>query len=443
MGGIQRSGTYELEKQILSNDTSTSPVPFNLQVGSSGSQVTTVQTALLRLGYHITAVEAVNALFGVNTRKSVVEFQTTHLVPPTGIVDEGTAVILLDEASCAEQRRYVFGLVLQPNGTPGVDLSIKVFSRILRRELLLAETCSDDIGYYHTHYLPNDLELGGGNGMDLLVRVIRGDEILYDPTTTQLVYNAPDLTVINIDLVKGDNTVLDEYTSMLDSITPIIRDQEVVLSDLQQDDITFLAYNTGSDPIKITQIVVAAKMHSAYKLPGEFSYAVFVEGALSTFSQTSITGLRVQVGLSTNIQTLLYDMVLAKFASLTTAVQTAITTNIVPASLSDQLPSVQKILTQYTSEAEAYVKNSSLETMLLSSIQENLANGVADSLQAFFKNGAYGDVSYVLSSISAALTPNPKPSSPTTSAAPIHPGSASTTVATPDVAGIGKQPSFP
>jgi hypothetical protein len=420
MSGIRLLGTMPFQDQLLSRDTSTSPVPFNLQVGSTGSQVTTVHTALLRLGYHLEPIEVVNAVFGINTRKRTVEFQTAHFVTPTGIVDEGTALLLFEEAACAEPRRYVFGLILQPNGTLGVDLTVKVFSRILRRETLLAETSSDDAGYYHAHYLPNQSAQGGEGSTDLLVRVIRGDEVLYDPTTSQVVYNAPDLNVININLVKGDTNVLDEYTSIVDTINSILKDQDVGLADLQQDDITFLANNAGLDPIKITQIVVAAKIQSAYKIPGDFSYAVFVEGGLSTSSQTSITGLRVQVGLSTDTQTLLYDMVLTPFATLTTAVQTAINNNIVPASLSNQLPSVEKILTQYTDEANTYVKNHPPDTLLLSQIQENLSNGVGDALQSFFQNGAYGDISYVLSSISAALKPASNPTNSATSVAPVE-----------------------
>jgi hypothetical protein len=426
MSGIQRLGKNPFRDQLLSRDASTTPVPFNLQVGSTGSQVTSVHTALLRLGYRLEPVDVVNAVFGISTRKRIVEFQTTHFVTPTGIVDEGTALLLFEEAACTEPRRYVFGLILQPNGTLGVDLTVKVFSRILRRETLLAETSSSDAGYYHAHYLPNQSAQGGEVSADLLVRVIRGDDILYDPTTSQVVYNAPDLSVININLANGDTNVLDEYTSILDTINSILKDQDVRLADLQQDDITFLANNASLDPIKITQIVVAAKIESAYKIPGDFSYAVFVEGGLSTSSQTSITGLRVQVGLSTDTRTLLYDMVLTPFSTLTAAVQTAIKNNIVPASLSDQLPSVEEVLTQYTDEANTYVKNNPVDTQLLSQIQENLSNGVADSLQTFFQNGAYGDISYVLSSISAALKPASNPTSPTPSVAPVEPRPTST-----------------
>ena len=430
MSRTKHFGINPLQDRLLSQDASAPPVPFNLQVGSSGSQVTTVHTALLHLGHHVADVEVVNAVFGIDTRRNVVEFQTAHLAKPTGIVDEDTAVRLFEEAAHTEPRQYVFGLILQPNGSLGVGLTVKVFSRILRREILLAETSSNDAGYYHAHYLPHQSEKCGEGSADLLVQVIRGEEVLYEPTTSQIVYNAPDLAVVNINLVKGDTNVVDEYTSIVDTIIPLLEDQDIGLADLQEDDITFLTNVKSLDPIKIAQIVVAAKIQSAYKISGDFSYAVFAEGGLSTSSQTSITGLRVQVGLSTNIQTLLYDMVLTPSAALTTAVQTAITNNIVPSGLSDQLPSIEKILAQYTNEANTYVKNNPLDTLLLSQIQESLSNGVVDSLQTFFQNGAYGDISYVMSSISAALKPTSNPTSSTTSVAPVEPGLTSTAPAT-------------
>jgi hypothetical protein len=132
--------------------------------------------------------------------------------------------------------------------------------------------------------------------------------------------------------------VLDEYTSFVDTIIPFLEDQDIGLADLQRDDIAFLTNVKSLDPIKITQIVVAAKIQSVYKTPGDFSYAIFTEGGLSISSHTRIIGLRVQIGLSTDIQTLLHDMVLTPFATLSTPVQTAIANNIVPTGLSDQLP---------------------------------------------------------------------------------------------------------
>jgi hypothetical protein len=369
------------------------------------------------MGYHPASPDVTNSLFGITTRKTVVEFQTAHSLTPAGIVDEATAVLLFQEAACREPWRYVFGLIHHPNGTLGSALDVRVFARSLRREILLAQTCSDEAGYYHCDYLLDEPDQGRQVSADILVRVSRDDEILYDPTTNDIVYQAAELTILNINLTRGDTGLLDVYTSIVNSVSSILKDQGIELAELTLDDITFLTNDTGLDPVKLTQTVVAAKIQSKYHIPGEFSFAVFAEGGLSTQSQTSVTGLRVQVGLSSDVTTLLYDMVLTPFSALTTSVQTAISENLIPSGLADQLPSVQKMLTAHLDEANAYIKQNPLDAQLLSQIQDNLANGVGDAVQSFFQNGAYGDLSYVLSSMSTALKPSTSTTSGTASGA--------------------------
>jgi peptidoglycan hydrolase-like protein with peptidoglycan-binding domain len=63
----------------------------NLSPRMSGADVALLQSELRQLGYAIAEAETSAQVYGATTQQAVREFQRTHGLDPTGIVDERTA----------------------------------------------------------------------------------------------------------------------------------------------------------------------------------------------------------------------------------------------------------------------------------------------------------------------------------------------------------------
>jgi len=352
--------------------------------------------------------EVVTATLGLTTRQAILEFQSVHPnLTTNGTVDEATAVSLLDSSARAEQRLYVFGSIQQPNGSVGANLVVTVSDRGLRREQSLARTESDANGYYHCQYLSQQL-LSPSNGADLVVRVLRGQDILYNPSVDQIVYGAPSLTVVNISLTVGDTEVEDEYTTMVTTIRPWLVGQNIGIADLQQNatvqDITFISNATSLDQSKLVNLVLANKLEAQYQIQPQFFYALLAEKVLTSISPTSVTGIRLAIGLSTDPQTLLYDIVLLPSATVTAAVQSAVAGNLTNKALLDSLPAIQKQLLAHTADAQNFLQENPAESQIMTLISQNLANGVIDAAAAVIQSNSYGELGTLLDNLRSAMT---------------------------------------
>jgi peptidoglycan hydrolase-like protein with peptidoglycan-binding domain len=67
-----------------------------LQVGSSGDQVTLLQTLLIKLGYFSGGI---TGYYGSMTKAAVVTYQTSHGISPTGMVGPKTMASLNSDLS--------------------------------------------------------------------------------------------------------------------------------------------------------------------------------------------------------------------------------------------------------------------------------------------------------------------------------------------------------
>jgi hypothetical protein len=395
----------------MSSITSFKPTPrYALKFGATGEQVTTIQTALLRLNYKPDPVEVVGAALGKSTWESLVHFQKSHDLHAHGNVDETTALLLFEKARCEEPRRFVYGTIHHPNGDLGVNLAVEVSDRNLRRQKPLAVTVSDDHGYYHCHFLPTQVSKAKKGSPDLLVTVLRGGQVLYTPSIDDVLFHAPELSVININLINGDTFVLDEYTSIVDEVRPLLEDQNVSLSDLQENgdvqDISFLNNETGVDQSKLIRLVVAAKLTAKYEIITEFFYAIFANNSLLNASATSVTSSRTTIGLSTDIVTLFYDIVLLSPTTVVASVQAAISANLVPKTLANSLSNIQKQLAQYTADANAFLQNNPLDTRVYTLMGQLFTGGVVDAVKTALQSNLYGDLGGLLSQIQEGMTPS-------------------------------------
>jgi hypothetical protein len=116
----------------------------------------------------------------------------------------------------------VYGTILNPNGSAGVRLTVNVSDRDLRREEQLASTATGPNGIYKVEYVPKQMRRAEKSSADLVVRIYNGQELLFEPSFDEIVFNAAGLTIWSINLLKGETTVIDEYTNIVRTVTPLL-----------------------------------------------------------------------------------------------------------------------------------------------------------------------------------------------------------------------------
>ncbi|KAL4767106.1 hypothetical protein BDW60DRAFT_164297 [Aspergillus nidulans var. acristatus] len=384
-----------------------------LRLGSTGPNVTTLHLALLRVLYCLDPVEVVSATFGLSTRQSVVDFQSDQKLSTNGIVDEATAVALLASSDCpaAERKFFVFGRVLHPNGSPGAGLEVTISNRDLRRCELLASIHADDAGYFHGKYDLKQFARAEKGTADISVRIQQGNEVLYEPTIDTILFNAPDLAIINISLTKGVSSITDEFNTITNSIRPLFKRQEVDFADLREDkdvrDVTFLVRESGLNDTKIRHVLVAFRLNRNYKIVTEFFYAIFAKQVLATSSKTDASSVRTDIGLQTDLVSLFYDIVLLSPDAIKSIVQSAVNDKIVPGRLIGQVPGIQKQLDEWRRKAEEYVKQRPAQDQIFSQAKSLFTEGSVDAIVSIIQKDTSGNLASVLDDLEAAMAATP------------------------------------
>lgn len=126
--------------------------------------------------------------YAETTGRLVGEFQKEHALQLTGEVDEATAAAL-NEAIFHEKERtpgfqyLVRGQVLYRGGLPISGLTVRAFSRELRKETELGTAKTDENGHFEIYFNPNRIEACAkalhDRPPDVFVRVfeqVRGEE---------------------------------------------------------------------------------------------------------------------------------------------------------------------------------------------------------------------------------------------------------------------------
>lgn len=256
----------------------------NLSIRMKGKDVEDLQESLRLLEF---TIEDKKGYFGKTTHQAVVEFQKTHKLEPTGIVDDHTAA-KIDEAVDAlpsrpdidiKKRYLVQGTLLQPDGSPVINTIVKAFDKELRQEKLLGEDKTDKNGKYSIYY--TILYLGGSEKRfaDLIVRAYnqRGKEI----ATSPLILHASPRQTVNLILGNEPYIGPSEYTQIGTKLMPLLRD--VKPFQLTEEDITYLASKTGLDPILISYFVQSARLAQESDIPAEVFYGLFRQNLPTSF----------------------------------------------------------------------------------------------------------------------------------------------------------------
>ena len=374
-----------------------------LSFGTQGAAVTALHEKLLSLGLIVASDELAAARFGSTTRRALGEFQAKQQLPVSGLVDSFTSDALIEATSSSQSERRVLGFVHYPDGRPASDMTVRAFDRDLRKEQVLGESKTDTKGLYQVDYSAARFRRAEKLSADLFLRVLQGQDVIYESTLEGTIFNAPALAVINVTLVSGGVNSKDEYQRILDAVSPLL--DGVPLDDLGEDDkvrdVTFLSGETGFTPRQIAHFAVAQKLASAHKIAAPFFYALLATDTLLQANLSGAAGLRFSIDLSSNLDELYYDVVLLSAETITAAIKGAISAQIIGAKLLEHLSSILKQLKGSIGKAQAYVSDQRPK-VLFDQLQHFFAAGKADEVQTILKQDSLGDLPSLLQRLQSA-----------------------------------------
>ncbi len=377
-----------------------------LSVRMRGEDVALLHGALGQLKFTIPNDELQKKFFGKATQKAVLDFQKKHGLEPTGLVDEETAKLIVRELEEQSPERdfEVKGTVRHPNGRPFVGGLVRAFDKDLRSEQLLGKTATDDEGHYEIKYSPDQFRRAEKKSADLLMRVysVKG-ETLYEPRLEEVHFNAPRVTVIDIQLKIGDRHGESEYERLLRSIQPLL--EKVPIRELREDeevqDITFLHRETDWSVDRLEHVVMAHRLSVLSEIRPEFYYALLRENTLLKVDIAATFQVRFRIDLQTEPKSLFYEVVSLAPEVIRRAVKQAIQHESVPQKLANQLDNILKKLAQRADEARAYRQNEQ-PRKIFNLIEKNLVAGkVAEALEIIGQD-SNGDITQLIDRLSKA-----------------------------------------
>jgi hypothetical protein len=366
--------------------------PRVLTLRTQGSDVSQLQGHLLDAGAEIANEELAAALFGLTTRMAVLEFQQKLQLPATGAVDETTAYALQQHAPARRGYR-VLGTVRHPNGQPAGKLTVRAFDRDLRQEQVLGETTVDERGFYQIVYTDELFRRAENGTADLLMRVFDGERMLYDTPVEKIVFNAPAVTVIDIDLRNGDTRRQTQYDAIVAAVTPLLDGvaPDALQEDAKQRDITFLAGETRLLSHWIVHFAVAQKLATMTGITAEFFYALFALDVLLKAGLDGAAGVRFDIDLASDREELYFDIVLLPANTVDAALKRAVNNQIVSAGLLDQLGAITERLARDLPRAQAWVSQQRPK-VLLGQLDRFLAAGKHTQVLEILQQDSFGNL---------------------------------------------------
>jgi len=155
---------------------------------------------------------------------------------------EREITIEVDHTAVEEPKEFVVrGVVKDETGVPQSGLQVRAVDVDLRREEVLGQATTDSDGHYEITYTPQQFARAEKKTADLVVRVYNSEE--NELVASSIHYNAPDTTTVDLTIHSG----LSEFERLYAEIAPLLKIDNVALTDLTEDDITFLAGETGCD----------------------------------------------------------------------------------------------------------------------------------------------------------------------------------------------------
>lgn len=225
----------------------------------------------------------------------------------------------------ARPTSVVKGQVVHPDGKPLARGIVQAHDRDLRSEQLLGRAVTDHTGRYEISYSTGDFARAEKKSADLVVRAYRDESALAanQPTANSpIVFNAKEIETI--DLVVGNSLLRgpSEYEQIEEALRPLLEGPSpapnVEVATLNDEEIAFLAGETGLDLQHISFYVAAAKLGKTTGVAAEIFYGFARQNLPTTL-----------------------DLLLAENADTKRrALEAAIRANIIPASAASIIDSV-------------------------------------------------------------------------------------------------------
>lgn len=174
-------------------------------------------------------------------------------------------VIEVNIASLNQPARFaVKGQIRRPDRRPLAQAVVRAFDRDLRSEQLLGEAIADESGNYEILYTAARFRRAEKEKADLIVRVLDSDDA--ELGASEIVFNAPDSTRIDITIESR----LSEYEQLAEALDPIL--ENVLPADLTDEDIMFLAGESGIDRRRIEAVARGARLARETNIPTAIFY---------------------------------------------------------------------------------------------------------------------------------------------------------------------------
>jgi hypothetical protein len=301
------------------------------------------------------------------------------------------------EPAPQEDKFVVKGTIHQADGDIFVGAIVRAFDKDLRREQPLGEKITDRDGNYEITYTRTQFQQAEKNSADLVVRVFSqtGELQVSSPT----IFNAQPVEIVNL-TGGSDSKKLSEYERILADLRPLLREQPIV--DLREDDaddpevekyqdISFLAGETAWSNDRLEHLVISHRLRDRFQIPPAFFYALLRENTLLKADIAAALQARFAITLKTPLQPLFYDVVLLDPETVRKAIKQAIVHNVVPASLSQQLDEILKLLLQSIDEAKAYYQNEQ-PRRILNLIEKNITSGKVEAVLKILQTDIHGNI---------------------------------------------------
>lgn len=228
----------------------------------------------------------------------------------------------------------VFGQVLLSDGQPLEACIVRVFDRDLRSEQLLGDTLTDGNGSYRVIYTEEQFKQVDNEKADLVVRA-------FNPVGKLLSESAIHFNVsseTHIDLIVSESAPVQpsEYDWLVSILTPLL--DGVYLPDLTREDVWFLANKTGRGLDEVSFLADDARLAQSTGMPEAVFFALASEqaGVLSSDGPSPSQADFVEVP-APELSTLLEQPI----ESLLDILRRAISNNLIPVELGDQLDEIQ------------------------------------------------------------------------------------------------------
>jgi len=364
----------------------------DLKLDLSGDDVRLLHSELAQLGLAVPDAERLRAFFGPGTRDAVINFQTAKRLPITGVVDAATASAINQEVDATTST--VVGTVTSPSGKPLAGLVVRASDVDLRSEQSLGEVVTDEAGHYEIRYRPQQFLRAEKGSADLAVRVynVQG-QLLYEPGLDKVLFNAPPIAVIDIQLDTGDQPVESEFEKILADLRPLL--VEIPIADLREDDqthdITFLFRETGWSVDRLEHMVVSFRLKNRAEIRPDFFYALLRENTLLKVDLASAWQTHFEINLQSDVQAVFYQIVLLDPQTVRTAVQDAIAQALVPGDLAKELDGILRQLAGCTQAAQDYLHNEQ-PRRILNTIGDTLVSGRAAEALDIIRQAGPGDL---------------------------------------------------